>query len=265
MVFQLQSIIDQTCVAEIDFHNQLPSTNDRAIELIKNGNPPLPLLVLTPQQTAGRGQQNRSWISTPNSSLTFSICLTTGTNRSLLPIATALSVSQVIEQVTRLSKIQIKWPNDVFIGNQKICGILIENAQSNQKSVSVIGIGMNVNQNIDLSELQTESDDLVKKIDPTSLLAATGTSHDLNQLLIQVIQHLSINFDQQAQRPESIIEQCNQRLLFFNQPIQFQLPNRSIATGICRGLGLQGELLLESGNQIQSLFSGRIITPIRST
>ena len=73
-VFDLQQIIETTAVKQVDFHETLASTNDRALELIKNGQLDFPMLVLTDQQFAGRGQGNRKWVAGPGS-LTFTLCL----------------------------------------------------------------------------------------------------------------------------------------------------------------------------------------------
>lgn len=106
-------------------------------------------------QTAGRGQRGNSWEAEPGKNLTFSILLRPG---GLLPkhhflvseaiaIATASFLASVIGDETRQA-VRIKWPNDIYYGDRKIAGILIENAlgMSGQILHTIAGIGININQ-----------------------------------------------------------------------------------------------------------------------
>ncbi|MBR2127851.1 MAG: biotin--[Bacteroidales bacterium] len=109
------------------------------------------------RQTAGRGQRGNSWLSAENENLTFSIVLKFGIERHMTPIR---AIDQfAINEVAALSvtdllaaygiDAQIKWPNDIYVGDKKICGILIENSlRGNNLSHSIVGIGLNVNQTV---------------------------------------------------------------------------------------------------------------------
>lgn len=106
-------------------------------------------------QTAGIGQQGNVWVSEPRKNLTFSIILKPtflkANDQYLLTMALALAVAESIESMLSAirseSSVQIKWPNDIYIGNKKICGILTTNQISGDIiSHSICGIGLNVNQ-----------------------------------------------------------------------------------------------------------------------
>lgn len=108
------------------------------------------------RQTAGRGQRGNRWQSADGENLTFSIVLKFGADQ-LEPMAA--SGQFVISEVAALSVVdflarhdieaKIKWPNDIYVGDKKICGILIENAlKGNCLSHSIVGIGLNVNQTV---------------------------------------------------------------------------------------------------------------------
>lgn len=114
------------------------------------------------EQTAGRGQRGNRWSSAPGENLTFSIVLKFATpdmhngRKDLLPEIKACA-QFVLTQIASLSVIdfllsygikgQIKWPNDIYVGPEKICGMLIENSiRGNHISSSIIGIGLNINQ-----------------------------------------------------------------------------------------------------------------------
>ena len=107
------------------------------------------------KQTAGRGQRGNGWSSAEGQNLTFSIVLKYGDSPHITPLR-AIDQSAVNE-VAALSVIdilsaygidaKIKWPNDIYVANRKICGILIENSIFGDRlATSVVGIGLNVNQ-----------------------------------------------------------------------------------------------------------------------
>jgi len=104
-------------------------------------------LCITDHQTAGRGQYQRSWFSEPGKNLTFSILLKPKANdrTQLLLQVCALSLVDAIQEITGL-QVWMKWPNDLYVGHQKVCGILAESTFTG-KSLDrmIIGIGLNVN------------------------------------------------------------------------------------------------------------------------
>lgn len=111
-------------------------------------------------QTAGRGQRGNSWSSIPGENLMFSVVLKYGQN-ALPPVqaydqfviseAAALAVTDLL--AAHEIQAQIKWPNDIYAGERKICGILIEHSLCGKwLAGSIVGIGLNVNQrNFDVS------------------------------------------------------------------------------------------------------------------
>jgi BirA family biotin operon repressor/biotin-[acetyl-CoA-carboxylase] ligase len=121
---------------------QLGSTNDLAARL---GHDPSHhgTVILTDEQTAGRGQYGRTWQSPPGSSVLMSIVLFPPpelARPSILTAWAAVAVSEAILHATAWQA-KVKWPNDVLMHGVKVCGILIE-----QGRAAVIGIGLNVNQ-----------------------------------------------------------------------------------------------------------------------
>lgn len=123
-------------------------------------------------QTAGRGQRGNKWSSAAGQNLTFSVLLNfthpqmpdlSVRNQFLLSIASALSVSDLLRKLNIRNS--IKWPNDIYIGRRKVCGMLIENIVGNSGlEHSIIGIGLNLNQTEFPPEL----------VNPTSVLVSSG-------------------------------------------------------------------------------------------
>ena len=136
------------------------------------------------RQTEGRGQRGNTWSAKPGENLTFTIIMKFGPEsgkavplRALeqFAISEAAALSVVDLLAVHNIEAKIKWPNDIYAGNRKICGILIENAvRDSMLSSSIIGIGLNVN--------QTEFDPTLPN--PTSMRLQNGHKDlGLNSLL----------------------------------------------------------------------------------
>ena len=131
-------------------------------------------IVAARSQTAGRGQGSHTWHSTPGENLTFSILY-----RFTGPFSLAASDALLITQVTTLGlrdyllgqgvEARIKWPNDIWVADRKICGILIENILEGPAVLaSIVGIGLNLNETDWPEELPN----------PVSLRELTGQRYD---------------------------------------------------------------------------------------
>ncbi|MFK7770277.1 MAG: biotin--[acetyl-CoA-carboxylase] ligase [Mariniblastus sp.] len=303
-MFDLELIKQSTGIGQIDYHHQIGSTNDRAIELIKQGTISTPTLVLTKNQTAGRGQRDRIWLS-DEGSLTFtwiisSTDLSSGSSSkpiadsqtndgpldSMLPILVPLAICYAVESTTELSGITIKWPNDLLVENQKLCGILIESVtstSSNSETHFVVGIGINVN-NSNLEELlnndsksndssslessqsqsastHSQDDRTLRSQDskiaicPTSIFAKTNRTTCCSKLLIAIANQLE---SCRSLPREEIIFAYNQRLAFRGEKIRIKEPGGEECLGICEGIDSSGGLIVKIPNDTRTIFSGTI-------
>ena len=119
------------------------STNARAKELTEAG-APSGLVVTAAEQTAGRGRQGRTWFAPPGTALLYSALLRPERALPLLPLAVPLAVCEAAEGVAPV-RCQVKWPNDVWIEERKLAGILIESRpELGGGGWAVIGVGINV-------------------------------------------------------------------------------------------------------------------------
>lgn len=130
--------------------NAIDSTNRFLKELAQEATAENYTIVVANQQTDGKGQRGASWISESDKGLTFSllyhILQESTINLFALNCIVALSIVEALQSISFI-KFQIKWPNDILAENKKIGGVLIENSFKNQNEiVSIIGIGINVNQ-----------------------------------------------------------------------------------------------------------------------
>ena len=174
--------IGQTII-ELD---SVDSTNNYLSKLanetiVENGS-----VILAHYQTNGKGQRGNTWESEKGSNLTFSIYLEVSflkvTQNFILSMMVCNSVHELISKYT--DKAVIKWPNDLLIDDKKVCGILIENSiQGNSLSKSIIGIGINVLQ--DVFEKNTQA---------TSLQLHTAIQLDKKKVLNEFLALLSKNY-----------------------------------------------------------------------
>ena len=158
--------------------NQTASTNtylSRLAATLPGGT-----VIYTPCQTAGRGQKGNSWESEDGKNLTFSMLLkrppVKARDQFYLSEAAALAVVEVLTTEAG-DGFTVKWPNDVYWQDKKICGMLLENSLNGTDiATCIVGIGINVNQERFLSDAPN----------PVSLINVTGREHDLEALLKHV-------------------------------------------------------------------------------
>ena len=116
------------------------STNERARELALQGAPG-GTVVTAEAQTSGRGRKGRAWVTPPGKALLYSaIVRPLGAEHALLPLAVPLAVCEAVEALAAV-QCRVKWPNDVWIEEQKVAGVLLE---SRPPDWAVIGIGLNL-------------------------------------------------------------------------------------------------------------------------
>lgn len=182
-------------------------------------------------QTSGIGQQGNVWVSEPNKNLTFSLILKPSflhlANQWQLSMTLALSVSDFIsEQLSAVGcqlSTSIKWPNDIYIGNRKVCGILVTNhVSSGFLSQAICGIGLNVNQTVFPDWLPN----------PTSLRLETGINYDLKTILNPLLCKIESRYNQLKKYPESIKPDYMSRLYCLNTPSMFIYNNQTISATI---------------------------------
>lgn len=158
---------------------QVDSTNAELMRRARQGIAD-PVLLTTPEQTAGKGRQGKVWLSAPGASLTFSLGLPlapqAGTGWSGLSLAVGVSVARALHPA-----VQLKWPNDLWVHDYKLGGILVETASIDTAGkpantrYAVVGVGLNI-QTPTLPP-QTSDADTPQPMPPTGVQALDGCSH----------------------------------------------------------------------------------------
>ncbi|MCV2362121.1 biotin--[acetyl-CoA-carboxylase] ligase [Paucibacter sp. DJ1R-11] len=110
----------------------------------------LPCLLVAEHQTHGRGRQGRAWLSSPGASLTFSLGLPMElSDWSGLSLAIGCAIADALEPAAALGgqalpRLQLKWPNDLWLDGRKLGGILIETVPAGAQRMAIIGVGLNI-------------------------------------------------------------------------------------------------------------------------
>lgn len=199
-------------------------------------------IVLAEEQTAGRGQRGNSWESLPGRNLTFSIVL----EPAFLPAECQFYLSETIclgiADTLESAGIEarIKWPNDIYIGDRKAAGILIENDLCGTTlRRSIAGIGLNVNQ-------ESFSPGLPN---PVSLHAAAGRTFDRSALLADLCAKVRARYRMLEEGDVATLERdYHARLYRLDTPAWYAAPDGRRFRGTIRRVEPAGELVVEHGD-----------------
>ena len=225
---------------EIRDYEEIGSTNEEMNRLIMTEDLAEGCIIRTDYQHAGKGHAGNSWQSERGMNLLFSVLLKpdflSPESAFHLSRITSLSLHEIIDN--QCDGVQIKWPNDLLVGDKKMAGILIENMIiSHTISHSIIGIGLNINQTVFDPSIPA----------PTSLKIEKGCHIDMNSLLTAFRSSLETWYNSLITGNERMImESYNQRLYRLGVTAYF----RSAAgkfTAIIRDVHPSGELVLETG------------------
>lgn len=261
-------IRDLTFVRRVEFHPTIDSTNQRAAELARESTIRAPVLVLAESQTKGRGRGSNQWWA-DHGALTFTLLLDTGFAQRHLPQASltvGLAVCEAVEEIidaaiqggavppglsgdSEKPEVQLKWPNDVYCRQRKLCGILIELPTTNPQLLA-IGIGINVNNSVRHApqELQTTA---------VALCDIIGQDHSLVDVLIKVLNHLENRLGCIGHDNEALRSHWRQRCLLTGRKVEIDLGAR-VVSGHCRGINDAGALVIETVNGPEQCFAGTI-------
>ncbi len=202
--------------------------------------------VMARKQLNGRGQRGAKWLSEPGKNLTFTVLKKFESfpvvHQFALNICVSLAICDVL-QAMNISDVAVKWPNDIIVDSQKVCGILIENIiQGDNIKQSIIGVGLNVN--------QTRFEHLQRA---ASLKNITGRSFDLKVLLHKVLECLKIRFSELKTGTVDQLMATYEQLLFRKDlPSNFENDKGQVFAGRIRGVSASGKLVLElDGNMFK--------------
>ncbi|MEW6619954.1 MAG: biotin--[acetyl-CoA-carboxylase] ligase [bacterium] len=235
-----ENLVSKIFGRQIHTFDEVGSTQDIAHSLAAFGAPE-GTLVIAEIQTEGKGQPSKTWIS-PKGGLWFSLVLTPTlmniNQASGLTILVALSIARAIKEMTNLN-ILIKWPNDLYLNNKKVGGILTESSTV-EVAVRYIIIGVGINVNVDSQTLPSKA---------TSLKDALGKEIPIIEILAKILEGMEKDYlkFKKVQNLAPFLNEINQLSSIVGRHITVQLPDKSIE-GSAVSIDGQGRLLVELEN-----------------
>jgi BirA family biotin operon repressor/biotin-[acetyl-CoA-carboxylase] ligase len=202
---------------------EVDSTNTFLKNILSNSKPvPDGTVIMAESQYAGRGQRENTWHAEPGKNLTFSILLRpsflSASQQFYLTCAVSMGVYDALHPLLRDS-LKIKWPNDIYFGDSKLGGMLIENIlQGTQIKHSVVGIGINVNQEVFAADA----------VNATSIKKILQKDYELKNILAEICNHIEGYYlHLKAGRMEFVRNIYLSRLYWLNEARQFKSNGQS--------------------------------------
>jgi BirA family biotin operon repressor/biotin-[acetyl-CoA-carboxylase] ligase len=230
---------------------EVDSTNNFLKQLLSNSKPLMEgTVIMAENQYAGRGQQQNGWHAEPGKNLTFSMLLKPHFLQVIdqfdLIRVISLGVFDALEPLLG-DKLKIKWPNDIYYGDQKLGGMLIENlVQGGQIKNSIIGIGLNVNQDNFPSELSNA----------TSIKQILHADYDLKTLLSEICRHIEAWYlNLKAGQTMAVRKAYLSRLYWLNEKRRFKTQNVVSLTGVITDVRDNGLLVVKNNKGEELEFS----------
>ncbi len=252
----LSSPLSATMFAgKVHHYFRIASTNSEAMQAAAAGAPEGSAFIAE-EQTAGRGRGGHSWTSPPSTGIYCSILLRPSlvpADAIILSMMAGLATAFAVKQITGIQP-DLRWPNDLLIGDKKFCGILTEmNAEVTRVRHAVIGIGINVNQEEFPPELQTIA---------TSMRIASGKACSRVQLTAALLQSLdreycALTTRDIAEARRDIFQRFEQQSSYARGK-QVHVEEDGGYDGTTAGLDDRGFLLVETDRGLRTVLSGGV-------
>lgn len=236
--------------------NQLDSTNAYALQLLKDTNPSGGTVVMALNQTEGRGQQTNAWESESGKNLTISLILRPdfilAQDQFQVSMLISLGVFDYLKAYSE--NVSIKWPNDIYIKDKKITGILIEQSiMGDHLSNSVCGIGLNVNQEKFISDAPN----------PISLNMLTNKKYNLDKELSKLLAAIEKRYFQLMNKGGEQLEvDYLESMYWMNEKHEFEDEDGDF-TGQIVGISEFGQLLIEDEDKEMRTYNFKEVSFIK--
>jgi BirA family transcriptional regulator, biotin operon repressor / biotin---[acetyl-CoA-carboxylase] ligase len=211
--------------------------------------------VMAREQTGGRGRYNRNWHSGPGLDLTFSAVFIPPRDAADLACVTLLAGLAVYRALRQRmgEDLHLKWPNDIRLGDRKLAGILCEAVLTPDKTVVIMGIGINVNSVNFPSPLDVTA---------TSMKAATGTDHDITALCEEILDRMSELLSHfRVPLEEGVIREWTGASRSIGKAVRFVHEGHE-RQGVIEGINPDGSLhvVMQGGGRISG-YRGEVLFP----
>ncbi|WP_256391038.1 biotin--[acetyl-CoA-carboxylase] ligase [Natronoarchaeum rubrum] len=223
---------------DVEYRESVPSTNAVARDLADDG--ASDVVVLADEQTGGRGRLDREW-SSPSGGVWLSIVLRPDLPPARVPVVT-LAAAVAITDAAREAGVdaEIKWPNDVLVGERKLAGILTE-MEGEADRVSWVIPGLGINANIDADSLPEGATSIQSEVGPVE-----------RRLFAQ---RLLERFDELRSDPDAVLDAWRERSATLGQDVRVETPD-GVVEGEAIDVELPGTLLVETDDGVVRVHAG---------
>ena len=265
---EIESMLPEgLAVTNVVYYHETDSTNTRAKQAAEDGEKSGTLFI-TECQTGGRGRRGRTWESPAGSGIWMSLLLRPEIkpfDASMLTIVAAMGMKDAIEEIIGAGDgagdedgtgqggihCKIKWPNDIVLGDRKICGMLTEmSAETDWINYVVIGIGVNVN--------TTEFDDSIKDM-ASSILLQTGSSVKRSDVVVAFARHFSRYYEEFLKECNlsGLADDYNKALINVGRDVKIVERDGSF---VAKAVGIDetGSLIVEKDGNTQRIVAGEV-------
>lgn len=223
------------------FFESLESTNVYAAQLVAQKPVAEGTVIDTAYQTNGHGQKDRIWDSPEGQNITSSVILRPHwlkiQDQFLLNVMTSMAIVDTL-QFWMDQSIKVKWPNDVYVNDKKISGILIQSGiQGSTLQYSIIGIGLNVLQNKWPSEVKN----------PTSIVLNTSDDIDLNEVKSMLFEQLEKHYQTIQKDASKLLDRYRGSLYKKDEETVFYIQGKSVK-GTVRAVDDFGRLIVDTSD-----------------
>jgi BirA family biotin operon repressor/biotin-[acetyl-CoA-carboxylase] ligase len=255
IVIDVPRLVAESCLRHVEWLEQVDSTNDRALLIASQAVIESPLLIGAEEQSAGRGRGANRWWGAEGS-LMFSI-LVEMPRLNLSPadwprfsLVTGLALSETLASFLPSVSVGLKWPNDVWLGQRKVCGILIEQSDRFPDRL-VVGIGLNVNNSFDAAPEEQ------RQVATSMSDAAQGHQFDRTDILIDLLSRWRLLSQQLAEGEINLVERWSRTCVLTGHPVTLSSGKRE-TTGVCTGIDGDGALLLRTAFAVERHYAGTV-------
>jgi len=229
----------------IDLVEEVGSTNDVAVQRIREGFPP-GLVVVAERQTAGRGRRGRTWESAPPGATSLLVTATSVAPAiaTLVPLAAGLAVRAAARRVG--ARVDLKWPNDAVVGASKCAGVLVEY----HEGVVAVGIGIDVD--------WRGADRSGQRMAWTSLAEAAGRDVDRLEVLAHLLGGLDTWLNDVERDPQTMLALYRQACVTIGREVVVTTPSDTEVRGRATVIEATGALVVETADGRVAIDAGDV-------
>jgi len=223
---------------KLDIYKEIDSTNEEAkrIKITHDFH-----VIISEKQTKGKGRLGKKWSSPNSGNIYMTICTENDLSISPISIITALICKKAINKIAKQELIMLKWPNDILLNNKKVGGILVETEIYEQKTRTIIGIGINMS----IKKKESWWGDLSK------FNIETKRNELINQILLEFIKisdNLNFNW----------IDEWRDSCIHINKVIKIKDSNSLEKKAIFKDIDTRGNAIIETKKGQKVITSGEI-------